>query len=485
MICGDDYMKRIFAYHILFFTFAFCWAGGKDNVSKLTQTVVNGKKGVFLVDRNYDLEGQRIYFPKALVIKFRGGKLDNGTIVGTKTKLEIDQETCAFGKNIIIQGSWSVKDIYDRWFEFDKKKDFISNQIIKNILSLSNDEEFNHIFFNEDRVYYFKLQTKSAPNIGDILSFHVENLSNGKKRKKRHYSELFGEKFVDHRIFTIPSNTWVTINNIFQMLPTNQGLYFVFWECGKKNVTIDGKGRISGDCINHLYTDPFINNSNYFGEWGYIFRCFKCENFTFKDIELSDSFGDLISYDGYLLEDLTSNRVAKDLLVENVKFVQARRNGMSVSAKDVTITRCLFKNCGIDEVKGTAPCAAIDFENSYVLKYPETGNENVVMENCVFINNKHDVSATNVNVPNYGKTAVTIKNCHFTNPIRLNSTPHWIKFENCTIPSITNSKGAISKSTPIKNVVFQNCRIKSIPALMYSPRWHNKFVNCKIESLVK
>lgn len=469
-------MKRILLYLICFFTFVFCWSENQKDIYKLTQAIVNKKSGTFVITRNYDLDGKTIVFPKGLVVKFQGGEIDNGTLVGTNTKIQIDKNACVFGKKIKIQGSWSVKEIYDKWFEFDSDKRFISNQLIKNILSLSNDEEFCHIYFNEDRIYYFNLQTQRAPNIGNGLPFN-------KEKKKHNYSELFGERYADYHIFIIPSNTWVTINSKLQMLPTNQGLYFVFWECGKKNVTIDGKGSISGDGMAHLYTDSFFKRSSYYGEWGYIFKCLKCENFVFKDIELSDSFGDLLSYGCYPVEDNTVERGSNKLLVENVKFIRARRNGISVTARDVTIRRCLFQDCGIDEIRGTAPRAAIDFECDQILQFPGIGNENVLMENCIFNNNKHDVSATNVNVPNYGKTAVTIQNCYFSSPLRLNATPQWIMFENCTIPSFTNRKEVIDKSSPIRYVEFRNCSITKMPKLMFTQSWHNKFVNCKIKRI--
>lgn len=461
---------------ICIFSFILCKSENENSVFTLTQELVNKKSGTFIVDCHYDLGNKTIVIPKGLVIKFQGGKMDNGVIVGTRTMIKIDKEVCAFGKNIRIQGSWSVKNIYDKWFEFDSDKRYISNQLINNILSLSNDDEYNHIFFNENRIYYFCLQTQRVPNIGNSLSYN-------KQTKKHNYYELFGEKFADYRIFTIPSNTRVTINSKFQMLPTNQGAYFVFWECGKKNITIDGKGCISGDGRIHLYTDPFFKNSIYYGEWGFIFNCLKCENFTIKDIELSDSFGDLLSFVCYPGDDECAERGSKGLLVENVRFIRARRNGISVSAEDVIIKDCIFQNCGIDEIRGTPPCAAIDFEHDYIQRFPEKGNKNVIMQNCKFINNKHDVSATYVNVPNYGDIAVTIKDCHFSSPIRLNATPQWIKFEKCTIPSFTNKKGKINVSSPIRYVVFDNCVIKSIPKLMYTPNWHNTFLNCKIDKI--
>ena len=117
-------MKRIIIFLICSFTFVLCWS--KNNVSILTQSTVDKKKGIFIINQHYDLDGKTIVFPKGLVIKFRKGKIDNGVIVGTNTKIQIDKNACVFGKNISIQGSWSVNEIYDKWFEFDSNPNFVA-----------------------------------------------------------------------------------------------------------------------------------------------------------------------------------------------------------------------------------------------------------------------------------------------------------------------------------------------------------------------
>ena len=105
------------------------------------------------------------------------------------------------------------------------------------------------------------------------------------------------------------------------------------------------------------------------------------------------------------------------------------------------------------------------------------------MINCVFLNNKHDVSATNVNVPDYGKNAVIIRNCIFPDPLRLNTTPQWIKFVNCNITSFTNWQDDITISTPVRNIKFVNCNIDCLPSVMLTKDWHNHFFKCAINKV--
>lgn len=426
-----------------------------------------------IIDANYNLHGDTLRIKKGCHLIFRGGKIDNGVIIGNETRISIKQDTPAFGVNLTIDGKWRVKNVYDRWFEFDSRPTFVANRIIRNILALSNDATYCHIHFNEPRVYYYQLEYNGRPDVWNLVSYSID-------KGKKNWDEIyFCEKFSSLRLFTIPSNTHLTINNTLKMLPTEVGAYFVFWEYDKKNIIVDGSGIIYGDCKRHIFLTDKKGNYTYSGEWGVIFRCFKCCNFQFRDLTISDAFGDAICFNGSRYTYEQNDRRAFGLKMENVTIQYARRNGLTVSATNVRIENCLFEGCGIDEIKGTAPRAAVDFETDDIDLYPETANVNVIMNKCVFKNNKHDVSSTNNNLPSYGRFATIIKNCNFTAPIRFNST-YWIRFVNCSIPEFTNWIDDISEKTPFMYIQFENCIIKSMPIVVKSELWHNSFVNCEI-----
>lgn len=444
----------------------------------LTQNMLDKAKGEFVVKKDYTASDAVLHLPKQLKLVFDGGKIDNAELVGNHSVLEVRGSKPVFGKNIRISGIWDVKVVHDGWFEFEEGKDFISNQIINNILAFSNDSTFCHIFFEEDRVYYFELPYKKNVKIGNGLSSYTDK--DGKVKKR--YRELYDDSRSFLRIFTIPSNTTVTVNSYLQMLPTNQGAYFVFWEYGKENVTIEGTGTIAGDNKEHLYTLPFQGNT-YYGEWGIIFQCFKCKNFVFRDITVRDAFGDCILYQGSYVKNEKESRYADGLLVENVKIIGARRNGIAVGARNVIIRNCHFEGCGTDEAKGTLPRSGIDFEADGVRSYPEIGNQNVLMENCTFKDNYHDISSARNNVVDYGQTATTIRNCVFPDPVRLVVT-YWLRFENCYISSIRNVDDDRSVIKYCKNNTFVNCEIgKWDAAIPTKPtKNNNSFINCKFNS---
>lgn len=439
----------------------------------LTQEMLNVEGKTFYVKADYSLVGATLTIPEGKELVFSGGSLNNGEIVGTNTSIRVLQSRPMFGLDLVISGTWDVPEVHDGWFSFDESKEYISNQIIKNILTFSNDETPCHIFFEENRTYYFELPYKERKALGAMVSTKDVN-----GVTKRVYSDLYGDEFDYLRIFTIPSNTHLTVNNKLKMLPTNIGAYFVFWEYGKSNIIVDGTGVIAGDNTAHRYDLPMAGK-DYFGEWGHIFQCFRCANFTFKDITLEDAFGDCIIYSGSVNPKETKNRWSSGLLVENVKFIGARRNGLAVGARDVVIRNCHFENCGTDEVHGTKPRAAVDFEPDGLSVYEEIGNENVLMENCTFVGNYYDIASYNNNRARYGKIATTVRNCTFTSTVRLTES-RWMRFENCYFPKLFNTNLS-------RHLEFVNCEFGEIgEETAKAPKhYYYSFTNCKFNTKKK
>lgn len=464
-------MKRLFSSLVLSFACLSALAVGQLT-GILTQEMLNAPGDVFFVRGEMTLAGATITVPQGKTLVFTGGTLDGGEIVGTGTSIQMLQTRPAFGLGLVISGKWNVPEVHDGWFAFDDSEEFVSNQIIKNVFALSNDETPCHIFFEENRTYFFEMPYKGRGDFGHMVGSKIVD---GKSRKD--YSEILYDKFDFLRIFTIPSNTHLTVNNRWKMLPTSIGAYFVFWEYGKRDITVDGKGTISGDNDWHRYDTP-VYSTNYYGEWGHLFRCVRCTNFVFRDITLSDSFGDCIIFSGSYNPDEKESRWSSGLVVENVKILRARRNGIAVGARNVSVRNCHFEGCGSSSAKGTAPRCAIDFEPDGVTTYSSIGNRNVLMENCTFLDNYYDVASSVNNLPGYGKVATTVKNCHFTSRIRITAT-YWIKFENCYIPSLFK-KSDNSKYTS-RFIEFVNCEFgedKETVQGHFRPET-NKFTDCK------
>lgn len=437
-------------------------------VSKL-QNKFNKPNTIYKVTKDLDLNHCVLTIPEGCALQFDGGTISNGSLFGNFTKIIADSSTVIFGQQIHIEGSWDIADIYDEWFWFDTDPSYISNDTIKNILALSNDSINNTIHFDADRTYYFENTYKGKTNLGDDV--------------RPNYWLLNTPDYDFLRIFTgFTSNTHLIVNNTIQMLPTNQGAYFIFHIENKENITISGTGAINGDAKDHLYTDPF-SGTDYYGEWGHVLNFRSCNNVVVRDITIGYAFGDGIALGNAAYNNNGVKEVGlatKNVTIDAVKVLYARRNGISLGGNNYTITNVYFEGNGSDSIRGTAPMAAIDFENDYVDIEPSGLCTNVSMNNCKFKDNKYDVSSTIrddlYEVPR--GELVNISDCNFTSPLRLNRT-NGLTFSNCHIVGITNVDNSIAAWYVSKDLVFNNCVFDELnPYLVISAEEQNKkFIN--------
>lgn len=437
-------------------------------VSKL-QNKFNKPNTIYKVTKDLDLNHCVLTIPEGCALQFDGGSISNGSLSGNFTKIIADSSTVIFGQQIHIEGSWDIADIYDEWFWFDADPSYISNDTIKNILALSNDSINNTIHFDANRTYYFELPYKGRANLGDDI--------------RPDYWKLNTPDYDFLRIFTgVTSNTHLIVNNTLQMLPTNQGAYFIFQIENKENIEISGTGTINGDAKDHLYTDPFAGTL-YYGEWGHVLNFRSCDNIVIRDITVGYAFGDGIALGNaaYNTNGVKScNPATKNVLIDGVKVLYARRNGISLGGNNYSITNVYFEGCGSDEIKGTAPMAAIDFENDYIDIDPSGICSNVVMSSCKFKDNKYDASSTIrddlATIP--AGELVVINDCNFTAPLRLNRT-HGLTFNNCHIVGISSHDNSISAWYASSDLIFNCCVFDELnPYLAISAEEQGKkFVN--------
>ena len=440
----------------------------QSNKNILTQSMINMPNNVYKIRYDFDLNGATINLPANSVLQFVGGSIKNGTLNGNNTVIEADSNAVIFD-SVVIEGTWNIEHIYDRWFAFDSSTDFLSNQIITNILALSNDGVYNTIHFDANRTYYFELPYKGKVNLGDDV--------------RPDYWKLNTSDYDFLRIFTgFTSNTHLIVNNTIQMLPTNQGAYFVFHIEGKSNIEISGTGTINADAKDHLYTDPFAG-TDYYGEWGHVFNFRSCDNIVIRDITVGYAFGDALAFSNIAYNNngvKAAGPATKNVLIDGVKVLYARRNGIALGGNNYTITNVYFEGCGSDEIKGTAPMAGIDFENDYTEVEPSGVCSNVSMSSCKFKNNKYDVSSTirdDLGSVPRGQL-VTISDCNFTAPLRLNRT-NGLTFNNCHIVGISSHDNSISPWFVSKDLIFNSCVFDELnPYLAISAEEQNKkFIN--------
>lgn len=172
---------------------------GKYNPTDTTTIYVASRKRKSI---SYYLNGKAA-IPDNCVLKFKGGRLKNGTLVGNDTKIESGKKAIFTG--ITIEGSWKVSDITSVWFS-----DINDVNKLSNLIALSSDNIYNNItidkgdyFFSADKNRYIGLLPKSNTRL-----------------------TLLGNIYFSNNYYT---------GYIIRVLRAS-------------NVTICGKGKIIGDC---------------------------------------------------------------------------------------------------------------------------------------------------------------------------------------------------------------------------------------------
>ena len=113
-------------------------SGTDKNV--LTQAMVSDANTIYVIQYDYDLNGQSITIPSGCTLLFEGGSIKNGTIVGNSTTIEAAQE-CIFD-SITFSGTFITKAIYPEWFAGNSDSAHIqaavdAAQVIMGIIVLS------------------------------------------------------------------------------------------------------------------------------------------------------------------------------------------------------------------------------------------------------------------------------------------------------------------------------------------------------------
>lgn len=80
----------------------------------LTQAMISNANTRYIIQYDYDLNGQAITIPKGCILDFQGGSISNGELVGNQTCLQSD--LVSIFNNISRSGSWNLPEVYPEWF---------------------------------------------------------------------------------------------------------------------------------------------------------------------------------------------------------------------------------------------------------------------------------------------------------------------------------------------------------------------------------
>lgn len=205
---------------------------------------VTAENTIYEIRYDFDLDSASVTIPSGCVLKFNGGGLNNGTLIGSGTILN---GNCKFD-NTLLSGSYDG-EFYDKWCSsFPDANTFLVNLFACGFRKIVLDADYN----------------VASPHI--ILGNNVEVEING----------------------TIERTTY----------STSTGTNFLFYASGKKNIKICGKGRIKGD--------KELGAGNH--EWHHGFVFVNCQNVTMDSLSICNFWGDGIALNQDTSDNANSNK---------------------------------------------------------------------------------------------------------------------------------------------------------------------------------
>lgn len=86
--------------------------GGKN---VLTQAMMDKANTRYVIQYDYDLDGETVTVPEGCTLDFQGGSFKNGTLYGNLTEI-VSSVYKIFSLDLSIKGSWNLKYSYPEWF---------------------------------------------------------------------------------------------------------------------------------------------------------------------------------------------------------------------------------------------------------------------------------------------------------------------------------------------------------------------------------
>ena len=404
----------------------------KKNI--LTKEMISEPNTIYEIRYDFDLNGAEINISENCILKFEGGSFRNGSLNG---KFTIIADSRIFYNVSIIN---SLAYSKSKWFNIDLSgnKD-CSDELIKFIYSVSKHDsvlEFTQgIYLHGDgdltgKNYYPIKESTSQPGkyYPDIQGGASQNTGKDIKLWFEGYSNLNivgnNSKIISHQ-----NNGEVFNNSIISLINCNNIYIYDLTIDGNKNLRkpklsdysvgrIAWRNNISANNVNRLYLYNVISNNSVM--------------------------------DGLYLESSVHN-----VRVTNCIFNNNYRQGITVgnNCSNVLIYNTEVSYTGKDY--GTQPMAGIDLEAN-----AEANIENVVINNCKFIENKVSavtmaIGAKNNVIANCymkdsgtvgGNTStgesynISILNCYLENTVAYISIPGFI-FKGNTLKNTENYDG--------------------------------------------
>ena len=302
--------------------------GERKNV--LTQEMINEPNTIYEIRYDFDLNGAEITIQEGCLLKFQGGSLNNGILIGDNTSIKAE-ENIIFNK-IGIKGTWKQNIISSAWFNIWDEKD--STSVLQAIFNLQSDFYTNII-------------------------------------------NIYGIYNVDTAIpIKLSSNTTLELNSSkICVIGNNYARNVLFHINNKKNIIIRG-GTLIGDCVTHIKSSETSSD-----EWNHLIKISGSSNIYLEGISIKNATGDGID----IIETNEEKTIPTNIYIRNCILDSNRRNNISIEAGcNIYITDCTILNAS--QINGVSPANGIDIEpwRDFI------DVKNVYVKNCIIENSRNE-----------------------------------------------------------------------------------------------
>lgn len=358
-----------------------------SNKNILTQAMMSKANTRYIIQYDYDLDGETITVPEGCTLDFQGGSFGNGTLTGNYTAISGSQGVIFH--NITVSGTFACANIFLSWFELSEG-DCLSQLL--NCVRLSNGKIFSTVHLNAE------VSVKITASTPYIPVYSHTKITGG----------------IIHQITDNLSSTYA----IFETRKGNEGIVF-------DNITIYGDG---------LTND---NGDDVDIQFGHGIRVNGGKNITIYNCYITECFGDGINIQ-------VGSAGIEDQFPENIKINNCtcnynRRLGIAVEGgKGIIISNTTCKDNGkINNL--VYPGSGIDIEPW------TTGNyvENLVISGCDLRGNR-EWSISDYSFYN-GCTDIIIADCTLGGIIIRNGNVHSTILNGCQILGVTTILDSVAR----------------------------------------
>lgn len=164
----------------------------------LTQDAINQSNTIYEIRYDFDLNKATINLPQNCILKFCGGSLNNGKLIGDNSIIEA-YPIKIFGKDLDVLGTFSNIMNYAEWFDLDYEKtlltfygiDFIGNYLISKKINIDTGTHRIYLKFHPQSKI-----TVDSTFIGDYL-FDIKNSNLADSATRSDYNTVSGQGEID------------------------------------------------------------------------------------------------------------------------------------------------------------------------------------------------------------------------------------------------------------------------------------------------